>query len=386
MCKILFVTPAVSGGSWHFADEILQRTSTGFRVFIAALGRSPVQTKTFTVFDLAYPSYQRYGQLTSLHVAFAVFCEVPLAVLANLLVLIHRPKIVIGNGLLACLMTMPAARATRAKLILFHNGSIRSYVEGMVRRWVQIFAKFIEHVFVNSIGSRDDICSIINPERVTVVKHWADDLFFEGSDRDRLRNKFGFDGRFVVLYVGRLDRDKQVGLLLNVCETLKSERKFLFVFCGDGEFASHVQSMAKTDGTAKYVGHIRDRHYLRDLYRAADVVWSFADTTYIAKPAVEALACGTPIIIPDISAVPPKGYLASKFRWNRKVPQDLIPKNIGWIVDTGDLGKAVDLLSKIRDLDLYAMRRDCVSYAIKNHSTRNIEPVLRFLYGVSCQQ
>jgi glycosyltransferase involved in cell wall biosynthesis len=240
----------------------------------------------------------------------------------------------------------------------------------------------VDEIFVNSEGSRKDVLTVISPmnTKVITIYHWAHNAFFSSKEIDRLslREKNGLTNKFVILYVGDMTREKLVPMLLDVIEKLKNYDDFSeiqTIFVGTGELVGSVKKLEKQYKNIQYLGYVGNREKLSELYSVADLVWSFGDTTYLARPAVEGLASGTPIIIPDVSAV------TNKALHNVKIGLDLVPPEIGWLIDGSDSEGVSKLLIKIKRGKLITpnMRAFCREYAKKNHSTKNMQA---FIYAM----
>ncbi|URR34930.1 glycosyltransferase family 4 protein [Thermosynechococcus sp. HN-54] len=83
----------------------------------------------------------------------------------------------------------------------------------------------------------------------------------------------------------------------------------------------------------KYTGHITDENYLCKFYSAADVMIVPSRQDNLPNTAIEAIACGTPVVafnvggLPDIVTHKHSGYLAQPFD-----PQDLA-HGIQWVLE-----------------------------------------------------
>lgn len=99
------------------------------------------------------------------------------------------------------------------------------------------------------------------------------------------------------------------------------------------------------------------------------------DETYVARPAVEALACGTPVLFVDVPAI------LRKAKHGAKINHELIPKDIGWIVDKDDLEGILGLINKIKCENIIDenLRAKCIEYARKRHSKNNMKAAVEKL-------
>lgn len=96
----------------------------------------------------------------------------------------------------------------------------------------------------------------------------------------------------------------------------------------------------------KYTGHITDENYLCQFYSAADVMIVPSQQDNLPNTAIEAIACGTPVVafniggLPDIVAYEKNGYLAQAFD-----SQDLA-RGIQWVLE--DVQRHAQLCAQAR--------------------------------------
>ncbi len=133
----------------------------------------------------------------------------------------------------------------------------------------------------------------------------------EGADRRRLRAEFGVDDdRVVVAFAGRLSREKGVSELLDAWQRLSAAGALktsggaaaLLLVAGPdmpghawnlGESARAFVARHGLDPTVRFLGPLRD---VAPLYRAADLAVVPSHFEALGLSALEALACGTPVV------------------------------------------------------------------------------------------
>ena len=142
----------------------------------------------------------------------------------------------------------------------------------------------------------------VPPERVRVVPCGVDTTLFRPMGRARARALLGLDGLPVALFVGRLDPVKGADILLEAVAGMEApENTQVLVVGGDAERepeAARLHGLSQQLGLgdrARFEGTIP--HDLLPLYySAADVLVmpSYAESFGLA--ALEAMACGTPVV------------------------------------------------------------------------------------------
>lgn len=128
-------------------------------------------------------------------------------------------------------------------------------------------------------------------------------FYAPGKADDKLLQRFAIDAlRPVVAYVGRLDGEKRIDLLIAAMERLKTDAQLVII--GKGLIEKQLRSQAASLGDrCIFTGFVSDEEK-RALLRRADVfaIASPAELQCIA--ALEALACGTPVVVSDQVALP----------------------------------------------------------------------------------
>lgn len=363
---LLVLSPNMKGGSFLATVLPIERSGYSKRSAVASLIVVKERAGMFgRVFGFPrYWDYSKYGVLLAGNPFASFLYNFPLYILASWLTLILRPKVIVSNGLLTSLPMLLIARALGAKVILSYNGKLENYVRApTLRRLAPIADHLVDYAFANSSGSKKDLATLIHPTKVLVVVQTPPDSFMNPRSRQAVRKSLGVSDKFVVLYSGWLNREKRCDKLLNVVKAVGEDARIEFWFAGDGELKRQVLSLQRARYNVRYFGYLRDMSDLANLYVAADLVWTIADTTYVARSGVEAMACGTPIIVPDVPGV------QRSAQDGIKIPHNLIPADVGWVVsddDTESLRSFIKELSSGRRTE--EMREACMRYSRTGNS------------------
>ena len=149
----------------------------------------------------------------------------------------------------------------------------------------------------------------ISAEDVRVVPHGIDPTLcrpYSRANRQRLRERTGLDHRFVFLSVGAMTANKGIDLLLRAfaevarrhpgavlilkgMDALYTSRQFLNYYLREARVADVMNRI-------RYIGEPLSFEAMADLYNAADVYVAPYRAEGFALPALEAAACGLPII------------------------------------------------------------------------------------------
>lgn len=372
LTKIMIITPAVEGGSWIALKQIIEGVflyKQNVDILVINYGHRPnVDKGHVRSFHIPFFSYIIYGHMLLKFPILNILYCIPLLVFSIILGFIYRPNILITNGPISSLSSIILKPIIRCKTIVSYRGSIR---RSIYTKLLRIVNRFVDVYIVNSTGSRDNCSIVADPNKIVISKHVADECFFTIDERERIRNELGLN-RFVILFVGRVDEEKHIPVLLNTIKNL-DPKEFMFIIIGDGNMSDEIRKYEKNLSNLKYIRYIGNREKLAKFYHAADICFTYADDTYIARPAVESLAAGTPILIIDKPAVLTK---------NTKIEHDLIPSSIGWIVGEHELCESlINIKQRLSDhVYRYAIRKECRKYAIENHMENEaIKIILKYL-------
>lgn len=139
------------------------------------------------------------------------------------------------------------------------------------------------------------------PKIYTVSSGVELDKFCPGSVDSGVLEKYGIsENKRVILYVGRLDKDKSLETVLKAAPLILTERRDShFLFVGDGSSKEEYMELGKSLGLSKniswagYVSH--DSKDLPEIYRSADVFVMPSIESY-GIAALEAMASGVPVV------------------------------------------------------------------------------------------
>lgn len=134
------------------------------------------------------------------------------------------------------------------------------------------------------------------------------DLFYP-HEKTAARTELGFDpSGTILLYIGRFDPLKGLGSLLEAIPHLKKGHRIrLVVIGGDGDHSTEVQAMVEKTKQLKIANQVifagqTDQHHLRPYYAAADMLVMPSSYESFGMVALEALACGRPVVAPPVGA------------------------------------------------------------------------------------
>ncbi|MER7910571.1 glycosyltransferase [Streptomyces sp. NPDC096068] len=162
--------------------------------------------------------------------------------------------------------------------------------------------------------------------RIVCTTEWAEREFVRVGARNVVRAPLGVDldhcrpgrrdtatraryadgQRVLLLLCSRLSVEKRPGTALDALEELRGAGiAAALVVAGDGPLRAGLERRARERRLpVRFVGHLADREDLADLQAAADVCLAPGPAETFGLSALEALACGTPVVVSASSALP----------------------------------------------------------------------------------
>jgi phosphatidylinositol alpha-1,6-mannosyltransferase len=215
--------------------------------------------------------------------------------------------------------------------------------------------------------TKDELLAIGLPEdKLTLYISWVDLDIFKPMPKDKCKEALGLQGKFVVLFVGRLIEKKGVNVLLQAAA--KADSAITFAFVGDGPLADRLQEQAKVKPNIVYLGKMPNRETPK-CFCAADI---FAMPSQYEEQfgvvVLETLACGTPIIAANRGGIP-----------------EVMDSSVGVLIEptAEKIAEIVNHLYHNRE-ELDRLAANCRPYAEARYSRDNMAVIERAYDGEKC--
>jgi len=217
----------------------------------------------------------------------------------------HRLKHELGLPLVCTFHTLARVKATAGDDEPVHRDLAEAEVIGCADR-----------LLASCTAEADQLVGLYGAERsrIEIVPPGVDHAFFSPGfvmgDRAGARAAIGLDGRPTLLFVGRIQPLKRVDLAVAaLAEMARTDAQLVVVggpsgAGGEEEFA-RVRTMAERLGVAGRVRFVppQPHHLLSSWYRAADVVVVPSRSESFGLVALEAAACGTPVVAASVGGL-----------------------------------------------------------------------------------
>jgi glycosyltransferase involved in cell wall biosynthesis len=135
----------------------------------------------------------------------------------------------------------------------------------------------------------------LSPQKSKVFTYWADQDLFKPLNKAECKRKLGWDGKFIVLFVGRLVSNKGAHILAEVATRVDKRINFAFVVTGSYDDFLKMIGQSSPRENIIYVGKV-DHSILNLYYNAADLLAVPSIHEGFARVNLESMLCGTPVI------------------------------------------------------------------------------------------
>ncbi|HXP72800.1 MAG TPA: glycosyltransferase [Stellaceae bacterium] len=244
-----------------------------------------------------------------------------------------------GHGLLAHVL--------RSRL------ELPEFVERRMLRRLDRYHRACDFVLVSRPSQLEPVSSVI-PGRVALLRRGIEHQRFCPKNRNRgwLATEFGIaPDKTVVLYVGRLNHGKNVGLVVDAVASLVERGFPVHLLCaGDGDQRAAI--LARLGPYASCPGNL-EPDTLAAIYASSDLFAFPSEIEEYANVVLEALASGLPVMVSARSSM---GRL-------------LIENVTGFVLPGEDAGRWADAIAAL--VTDPALRRD-MSHAARSYAERRL--------------
>jgi alpha-1,6-mannosyltransferase len=128
--------------------------------------------------------------------------------------------------------------------------------------------------------------------------------FHPGAADPMVRARYARPDEILVVYCSRLSADKRPELAVDTIAALRGQKApAVLAVAGDGSRRAALAYRAARL-PVRFAGHVNDRSSVAALLASADVLVAPGPVETFGLAALEALACGTPVVVNEASALP----------------------------------------------------------------------------------
>ena len=193
--------------------------------------------------------------------------------------------------------------------------------------YIIYFFNLVDRVTVPTQTGADMYISRGLKTKITPISNGVDtEVFNPNNNGEYLRNKFKIPEKNIVLYTGRMSREKNVDVLIRAIPYVLKEIDVHFLFCGSGgEYKQTMKRLAEklgVDNNTTFVDFLDWKDY-PNLYSIVDVFVMPAESELQSIVTLEAIASGLPVVVVNKGAVPELVSLNNGFLFEPKNSKQL---------------------------------------------------------------
>jgi len=255
-----------------------------------------IEQANFRRVSLWTPSHHRFEQQA-----------LPAEIVRLRLDLLHSPDFI------------PPFRANCRTVVTVHDLAFLLYPQFLTEESARYYGQIdqavrrADGIIADSESTRRDLLRLLGvpPDKVSVVYLAANPLYRPiplAQARGRAADKFGLRGEFI-LFVGTIEPRKNLPTLLRAYRQLLDAYKLdvdLALVGGEGWLYDEIPPLIgklRLSGRVRFLGHVSEEDLLH-LYNAAGVLAHPALYEGFGLTPLEAMACGTPVVVANNSSLP----------------------------------------------------------------------------------
>lgn len=181
----------------------------------------------------------------------------------------------------------------------FLGGWLQQAISGIVHRYL---VRLYNHMTATVVSSRR-LCDVLETSGVQRIVHvpLGTDVhtFYPRPTRARIREELGLSPHTrLLLFVGRMAREKNIRNLIGSLDLIPpGAPPHHLLLVGDGELHDYVVRQAAERPNLTWLPYCESAQRLADLYSAADLFVHAGKYETFGIVALEAQACGTPVLV-----------------------------------------------------------------------------------------
>lgn len=308
-----FFTPNIGGVETHLDDLCEYLRTNGRKVYVLAY--QPITTKArgaafekkdnleirrFSWFGLnLFHKLERYPLLDFLYLTPWLFLRSFIFMLQN-----HaKIGIIHAHGFNASCIAKILAKIFSKRFIVSIHAIYGINTESLTAVFIRLILNSAGKILTLSKKSREELIKLrISESKINVYTYWVNQQIFKPMDKIEAKKGLGWNGKFVVLFVGRFIKIKGTDILLDIARQIRNE--IYFAFIGDGPMSEDIKKSSKSMPNVIFVEKV-DNQGLPRYYNASDIfiIPSLYEEGF-GRVILEAVSCGLPVIGANKGGIP----------------------------------------------------------------------------------
>jgi len=152
---------------------------------------------------------------------------------------------------------------------------------------------------------RDETIKMFDPRKpIEVIHNFIDTALFKRLDDNRPKQMLGLDGGKVVIHISNFRPVKRIMDVLAVFERIQRDVEATLLLVGDGPDRSEAETWVRRNGLGSKVRFLGKLDDIVPLLSIADLMLMPSNVESFGLAALEAMACGVPVVVTDAGGFP----------------------------------------------------------------------------------
>jgi glycosyltransferase involved in cell wall biosynthesis len=371
-----FFRPNVGGVETHLDDLCEYLRTHNYKVYV--LTYQPLTTKArglkiekkenLEIRRIWWPGFNLFHKLEPYPILEFLYLTPGLFLNTFFFLLNNRKKVDVihAQGFNAAFISKILSRIFRKKFIVSTHAIYGLNPQSFMAKMVKWTLGSADKILALSKPSKEELIKIgVTSDKIDVYHYWVDQTVFKPINKNNAKKQLGWNGKFVVLFVGRLIEKKGVNILLEVAR--QTLRDIYFAFIGDGPLAEEIKRASGEIPNVLFIGKINNRD-LPLYYNAADIfcIPSQYEEGF-GRVILEAISCGTPVVGSSKGGIP-----------------EAVDSTVGILVEPRikNLKGVIEKLYKDKE-KLEILSSNCRKYAEEKFGEKNAEVIVDAYAGVT---
>ncbi len=201
---------------------------------------------------------------------------------------------------------------------------------------------------------------------IQVIPNFIDLDKYKRNENEQFRKAFAAPEEFVLMHTSNFRKVKRIDNVITIFNNVLKVKPSKLILAGDGPERTAIEKMCADLGISKHVFFLGKHDFIEKLLSIADVFLMPSETESFGLAALEAMACGVPVICSNTGGMPELNQHGFS----------------GFIANVGDTETMTDytleILKTKESLDMF--RKNAREHASK-FSTLNVVPQYENLYA-----
>lgn len=370
-----FFYPNIGGVETHLNDLTDYLSSNGYKTYVLTYKPITTKAKAFSVevkknleiHRFWWFGFNLFHKLEPYPVLEFLYLTPWLLVCSFIWLLKNEKKIKVihAQGFNASFIAKILSKLFNKKFIASTHAVYGIDSHSLNARFIYWILNSANKILTLSKQSKEELLKLkLLESKINVYKYWINQDIFKPIDKMEAKKKLGWNGKFMVLFVGRFIKIKGIDVLLQVAK--KSQNDGInFALIGDGPMSDYIQKTSLKTSNIIFVGKVDNRE-LAIYYNSSDIL--VIPSQYeegFGRVILEALSCGLPVVGANKGGIP-----------------EAVDDRVGVLVEPS--------YEKLKETieELYNNKRkyewlagNCRAYALEHFNDNNCKVIIDAYYG-----